>query len=255
MACSKAATYFCTATICRNAFFTTVNNTDGKLAGSFSERPFAICEIGFGTGLNFLVTLLAWSGAARKQIEKLQANQHAGQLPQIRPLTYIACDQLFLPVKEMKTVHANWPELAAVSSILLAAMDQAEWTDNACTLKLDLFPADNYARLPLAPVTLHLIGGEITETIRRLENGYLKINAWFLDGFAPDRNPAMWSEAVFDGLKNDSAPDATAATYSCAAHVREQFTRAGFAWEKTPGFGKKRFMLQASLLMQKNYNT
>jgi len=205
--------------------------------------PFVIAEAGFGTGLNFLVTLLAWSDFWCKRVNR----GSPGQTLQAAPLVYIAFDQLFLPVHEMLAVHANWPELEAVSSCLLAAMRAAAWEGDVCELHLSLPPtqaAGESAKIP--SVILRLIRGDIGETVQRLTEQTMMIDAWYLDGFAPDRNPAMWSQTLFSTMAKTAAASATVATYSCARHVREQLENAGFVWEKAPGFGKKRFMLRAT---------
>jgi tRNA 5-methylaminomethyl-2-thiouridine biosynthesis bifunctional protein len=72
-------------------------------------------------------------------------------------------------------------------------------------------------------------------------------DAWFLDGFAPARNPAMWSPEVFAHIARLSAPGARLATFTVAGDVRRGLESAGFAVEKKPGFGSKRERLEASL--------
>jgi tRNA 5-methylaminomethyl-2-thiouridine biosynthesis bifunctional protein len=70
-------------------------------------------------------------------------------------------------------------------------------------------------------------------------------DAWFLDGFAPARNPAMWSEAVLQAVGRLSAPGAAAATFTVAGTVRRGLAAAGFEVAKRPGHGAKRERLEA----------
>lgn len=69
------------------------------------------------------------------------------------------------------------------------------------------------------------------------------IDAWFLDGFAPDRNPAMWNAGLCRTLASLSHAGTTLATYSVAGNVRRNLEAAGFTVCKSPGFGPKRHML------------
>ena len=70
-----------------------------------------------------------------------------------------------------------------------------------------------------------------------------QIDAWFLDGFAPAKNPQMWSDAVLAQVARTSRPGATLATYTSAGHVRRGLQAAGFMVQRVPGHGRKREML------------
>src|SRR5690606_36574291 len=72
-------------------------------------------------------------------------------------------------------------------------------------------------------------------------------DAFFLDGFAPGRNPDMWSRELFGQLVRISAVGATAATWCSAVAVRKALSDAGFLVGKVQGFGSKREMTVASL--------
>ena len=72
-------------------------------------------------------------------------------------------------------------------------------------------------------------------------------DAWFLDGFAPARNPGMWSDQVLAGVAARSAPGARAATFTVAGAVRRGLAAQGFAVEKRAGFGRKKERLEARL--------
>jgi tRNA 5-methylaminomethyl-2-thiouridine biosynthesis bifunctional protein len=88
-------------------------------------------------------------------------------------------------------------------------------------------------------VVLTLLFADIA-AIRELD---LAADAFYLDGFAPDRNPEMWTPALMRALSRLAAPGATLATWSVAASVRTALERAGFTVEKRKGFGTKREML------------
>jgi tRNA 5-methylaminomethyl-2-thiouridine biosynthesis bifunctional protein len=72
-----------------------------------------------------------------------------------------------------------------------------------------------------------------------------RFDAFFLDGFAPAVNPALWEARVLKSLGRLAAPGATAATWSAARAVRDGLRTAGFTVKSAAGFGRKREMTQA----------
>jgi len=69
------------------------------------------------------------------------------------------------------------------------------------------------------------------------------VDAWFLDGFAPSKNPQMWNDDLFAGLARLARHGASLATFTCAGFVRRGLIAAGFAMQKVKGHGNKREML------------
>jgi tRNA 5-methylaminomethyl-2-thiouridine biosynthesis bifunctional protein len=173
---------------------------------------FALCELGFGTGLNVLAAWRAW--------KKTQSN-HA-QL-------HISTVEAF-PLERAYAARAlaHFPEVAEFSARLLDAWPvrafgpQRMWLDKNVSL------------------TIWIGGAE--QALAGMTGAF---DAWFLDGFAPARNGAMWSDAVFEQVRRLSAPGARLATYTVAGAVRRGLERVGFAVEKRPGFGGKRERLEA----------
>lgn len=88
---------------------------------------------------------------------------------------------------------------------------------------------------------LILIIGDISEIIKSF---HAKIDAWYLDGFSPSKNPDMWTNEIFSFMKRNSKRGATFSTYSTAGFVKEGLTSVGFKIEKSPGFGNKKNMLK-----------
>ncbi len=173
---------------------------------------FVIGETGFGTGLNFLAAWDLWRRAPRAPAR----------------LHYIAVEAYPLSATQLRAAHAAWPALGALSSALCRAYDR---------------PLPGFHRLHLnhGRVHLTLLHGHAEPMLAALD---ARIDAWFLDGFAPARNPDMWSPAVFAQLARLSAPDTRLATFTVAGAVRRGLTDAGFTVEKAPGFGAKRDMLR-----------
>jgi tRNA 5-methylaminomethyl-2-thiouridine biosynthesis bifunctional protein len=174
-------------------------------------QRFTILETGFGTGLNFLATWSAWrareGGPAR--------------------LHYIAAEKHPFEVGDLARLHAAWPEFADESAAL-------------CRIWPTLTPGFHRLELDGGKLILTLLLGDAVVTLPRLR---ARIDAFYLDGFAPARNPELWSPELCKTLSRLAAPEATLATWSVAGPVRAALREAGFHIEKTPGYGHKREML------------
>jgi tRNA 5-methylaminomethyl-2-thiouridine biosynthesis bifunctional protein len=189
---------------------------DGNdLGRRFAERSrLAVGELGFGTGLNFLATVARWRSVRRESDR----------------LSYFSVDGFPLHPDDLARAHSAWPELADDSSRLRRAMPP---------------PLRGLHRVAFAPdITLTLALGDAAQMLARAEGG---VDAWFLDGFAPAKNPALWSPEALGEVARLSRPGATFATYTVAGEVRRRLAEAGFAVEKAPGFGAKKEMLKGSL--------
>ena len=172
---------------------------------------FAVLETGFGSGLNFLC---AW--------KRFRETAPAGAR-----LHYLSVDKHPFRRDDLAALYRQWPELAPLGAELLKRYPP-------------LVQGFHRAHLDGGRVALTLLFGEAAEVLVQVE---ARVDAFFLDGFAPSRNPDMWSEALFAQLGRLAAPGATFATYSAAGKVSRGMTAAGFAVEKRPGFGRKREML------------
>lgn len=178
-----------------------------------NRERFVICETGFGLGLNFLATWQAWQ-----------------QDPQrCRRLHFVSIEKHPFRRDDLAKLHEQWPELGALSAQLVA-----QWPV--------LVPGLHRLHFESDAVTLTLVFGDATTWLPQLS---LAADAFYLDGFAPDRNPELWSDATFAQLRRLAAPGATLATWTVAEDVTRRATAADFAWEKRPGFGNKRYMLAA----------
>lgn len=175
---------------------------------------FHIAELGFGTGLNLLVTWAAWDKAGRPG--KLQ---------------FTSFEAFAMETSDMRTALDNFPTLAPFSETLLA-----EWTPSAEPVALTDGP------------TLHVIIGDARETLPDWQG---KADAWFLDGFSPAKNPELWEPALLQAVADHTKPGGTAATYSAAGHIRRSLTEAGFTVTRIPGYGRKRHMTRGRLIRAK----
>ena len=178
-------------------------------------EQFTIGETGFGTGLNFLAVL--------DRLVKAPSGP--------RRLRYISVEAFPLKSTQLKEAHAAFPALATLSETLLACLPPPE-------------PGIHTCRLLDGRVELILLHGEAGDMLTRIT---AKIDAWFLDAFAPSRNADMWRADVLTAIARASAPKATFATFTAAGFVRRGLMAAGFDVQKRPGFGRKRERLVGHL--------
>lgn len=177
------------------------------------RETFTLLETGFGLGLNFLATWQAWRADAQR----------------CQRLRYAAIEKYPFRAPDLAQLHARWPELDALSAEL-----RAQWpmlTAGAHHLLLD------QGRLELI-----LVFGDVADCLPRLD---LRCDAFYLDGFAPAKNPEMWKPEVLRHLHPLAVPQATLATFTAAGPVRQALRQAGFVCKRRPGFGSKWHMLSA----------
>ncbi|PZR32410.1 tRNA (5-methylaminomethyl-2-thiouridine)(34)-methyltransferase MnmD [Caulobacter segnis] len=179
------------------------------------RRDFVVGELGFGSGLNIAALLDLWRRekppGARLRIFSIEAHP--------------------LDRDEAARILAHWPELDEAAQALLDA-----WPGRARGFhRVDLPGFD--AVLDLA----------VMDVVEALEAWDGAADAWFLDGFSPALNPAMWREEVLAAVAARSAPGARAATFTVAGAVRRGLQAAGLEIAKRPGFGRKRERLEAWL--------
>ena len=91
-------------------------------------------------------------------------------------------------------------------------------------------------------VSLMVLEGDARATLPTWKG---QADAFFLDGFAPSKNPEMWEPTLLAAVAEKLAPGGTLATYSAAGHVRRALAEAGLEVERRPGFGTKRHMTVA----------
>ncbi|WP_344955148.1 bifunctional tRNA (5-methylaminomethyl-2-thiouridine)(34)-methyltransferase MnmD/FAD-dependent 5-carboxymethylaminomethyl-2-thiouridine(34) oxidoreductase MnmC [Zobellella aerophila] len=183
------------------------------------RAQFVVAETGFGTGLNFLATWQAF-----RHYRRHHANGNT------KRLHFISVEKFPLTRTDLQKALAHWPELAELSQRLLAAYP---------------LPISGCHRLWLDEDTsLDLWLGDVAELLPQMEAGLAgKVDAWYLDGFAPSKNPEMWTPALFSQLARLARPCSTLATFTSAGFVRRGLLAAGFEMAKVKGFGRKRDML------------
>ena len=195
------------------------------------NTTFTIAETGFGTGLNFLATCQLWQQYWPQDSSSQQAH-----------LEFISVEKYPLEKSVIQRALQLWPELSEFTERLLDVYPQTitgfhrlSITDHI-TLTLIIDDACvGFQQLLSAPD--HMPFSALT---KRQWSG---VDAWFLDGFAPAKNPDMWSDKLFQLMAALSQKKATVATFTAAGIVRRGLITAGFSVEKKSGYGSKREML------------
>lgn len=171
---------------------------------------FTIGELGFGTGLNFLETWRVWRDLRRPGAT----------------LDFVSFEAFPMEGDAIRRSLTHWTELAYFADVLLERWSGLSGVSQRWTMD------DQTA--------LTVVVGEAMDGVRGWEG---LADAWYLDGFAPARNPDMWSEELMQAVADHTRPGGTFASYTAAGWVRRNLQAAGFEVEKRPGHAGKREMI------------
>jgi len=178
------------------------------LPGRFGSG-FHIGELGFGTGLNMLAAWQCW------------LDWRAGMPDAPATLRFTSFEAYPLPPSQIARALAAFTDLKALAEPFLAAWGQG------------------LRSLAFGDFTVEVIEGDARETLPGWTG---RADAWFLDGFAPAKNPELWEPALMAQVAAHTSPGGTFATYTAAGAVRRALAEAGFIVRRQPGFGTKRHM-------------
>ncbi|WP_271066947.1 FAD-dependent 5-carboxymethylaminomethyl-2-thiouridine(34) oxidoreductase MnmC [Caulobacter sp. NIBR1757] len=178
-----------------------------------NRRQFTVGELGFGAGLNIAALLTLWA-------ETRPAGAH---------LSIFSIEAHPMAAADAARALARWPDIQPAAAALIAG-----WPGPARGF--------HHLDLPAFGASLDLAVMDAAEALTAWSG---QADAWFLDGFAPAANPAMWSPPLMAQVAARSAPGARAATFTVAGAVRRGLAEAGFAVSKQPGFGRKRERTEA----------
>lgn len=177
------------------------------------DAHFVIAETGFGTGLNFLATLKLWDKYA----------------PKTAKLSFISCEKYPLTYDDLEKALSIWHELTPQAAQLL-----------------QVYPTSFYSGATFLniteSITLTLLIDNAAKMLAAID---LSIDAWFLDGFAPAKNPDMWSDDLFKEIYRLSHGKTSLSTFTAAGFVKRGLETQGFEVRKQKGFGHKREMICA----------
>lgn len=168
---------------------------------------FQVAELGFGTGLNALALCAAVDAAGMDGT-----------------VGFTSFEAFPMAAPDMDRALACFPDVAPYAEQLVT-----HWSAGQ-------------TEFAIAGVRIEVILGDARETLPRWTG---MADAWFLDGFAPAKNAALWEDGLLQQVANHTAPGGSAATYTAAGHVRRSLATAGFDVDRIPGYGRKRHMTVA----------
>ncbi|WP_175164471.1 tRNA (5-methylaminomethyl-2-thiouridine)(34)-methyltransferase MnmD, partial [Achromobacter aegrifaciens] len=182
------------------------------------RRAFTVCETGFGLGLNFLALWKAWRDDPQRSaaLHVVSLEGHPFEREDLAAL---------LTRYAPEPLAGLGRQLAAAWPVLLPGLHRLEFEGGAVTLTLGF--------------------GDAQVLASRLRVG---VDAFFLDGFAPERNPRMWELPLLRDLAKLAAPGATLATWACTGELRQALRTAGFEARRAPGYGGKWHMTVATAI-------
>ena len=179
-----------------------------NLASRFKNSDkFIISELGFGTGLSFLMTLKLWKETKKPNAKLIYISFESA------PLTKIELNNVY---KKVSGVKILFNQLIKKLPILYQSTHRI------------FFDSEN--------VELILIYDDFNS----LKNFKFKADAWFLDGFAPKKNKSAWNSKLFEQIYLSTKFQGTFSTFTSAGHVRRGLSNSGFSVSKVAGFGNKK---------------
>ncbi|MCS7205686.1 MAG: tRNA (5-methylaminomethyl-2-thiouridine)(34)-methyltransferase MnmD [Leptospiraceae bacterium] len=177
------------------------------------QQDLSLCELGFGTGLNFLLTSKLF----------LETNKQG-------MLFYYSIEKYPLSVSQIQKALSIFPRI------------QNELQRLVDLLKEIYYPTVEFQTFYFHPrIRLTLMLGDVMEMLSSFSSE--TFDAWYLDGFSPKKNPEMWQEGIYYKMAKHSHHGSTFATFSCARVVKVGLQKAGFIYKKRKGFHHKREML------------
>ncbi|PVZ69735.1 FAD-dependent 5-carboxymethylaminomethyl-2-thiouridine(34) oxidoreductase MnmC [Pelagibaculum spongiae] len=176
-----------------------------QLPKRWHGQNFVIGETGFGAGLNFLSSWLEWK-RNRQNSERLH---------------YISAEQFPLSRADLQAALAPWSELAPFTKQLLKQWPRA-WA--------------GFHRMHFEDgITLDLLLGDASEM---WQNMNASVDAWYLDGFSPNKNPQIWQGELFQAIANCSHQQTTLASSHFTSSICHQLAEIGFAAKQGTAAGQ-----------------
>lgn len=171
------------------------------------NSSFHIAELGFGTGLNFLLTAELFLKAA----------------PPDARLFFTSVEKHPITPVDLARVYGGWPRFAGITEDILRQYPPMVAGFHS------LFLAGGRIRLTLCL-------GDAADILPEMSG---PVDAWYLDGFSPAKNPDMWRPEFYPQIAALTGPGGTLATFSVTGPMRRAFAAEGFTVEKIKGYGIK----------------
>lgn len=226
--------YFDTKEGCRQSEQVFIKSND--LANRLPEvkEEFTIAETGFGTGLNFLLTLALYQSLFDERVE------NNNKTP---TLNYITVEKYPLTKDQIEQSLSMWPMLSDQKTQLLKQYPNTPSNDQ--TINISLLNGK---------VNLTIICSDATKALSKIKARKPGVvDAWYLDGFAPSQNPDMWTPELFEQIARLSKDQATLATFTISGLVRRALQKVGFRLQKKITDGKKKETLLGVFQQSKKF--
>ena len=181
-----------------------------------SAGDFVVAELGFGSVLNCLLTIREWL-------------KHLDECKQDKCLHYIALEKYPLSPDAIDELISKYPDLK-------------EYCDEIVAVYPPAVRGSHSRHLFNNRVVIHY---KFMDAYDALKDERYDVDAWYLDGFSPAKNPDMWSEKLFEKIAQNSHSKTTCSTYTASGFVKRNLINNGFVVRKVSGHGKKREMLVA----------
>ena len=204
------------------------NHLLSRFTATAEQQTFRLVETGFGSGLNFIKTVALWLEVAPRQAQ----------------LHFISFEKHPMSLDDLSQVHRLLPE------------NENPLIDIAAELRQHypvLLPGWHDVYLFDKRIRLTLWLGDVLKGLSELSTNNL-VDAWFLDGFAPAKNPQMWQPGLYQQMARLSHLESTFSTFTAAGDVRRNLMKVGFKVEKSTGFGKKREVCFGQLAQQRSHS-
>jgi tRNA U34 5-methylaminomethyl-2-thiouridine-forming methyltransferase MnmC len=182
------------------------------LSDTLRVTDICIFEMGFGTGLNALLTLM--------EAEKNQLTIHYTTI------------ELF-PLQENEIILLNYCEQLHRKDLepVFQQLHQCDWEKD---ISITSFFTLKKVRIDLINLST-----------------YQPVNLIYYDAFAPSAQPELWTKEIFEKLYQMLLPGGILVTYCSKSDVRRAMQAAGFIVEKIPGPRGKREMVRCRTTIQK----
>lgn len=209
----------------RQSVFIDGNSLTRRFRSLQPGRLIRIGETGFGTGLTFIIACVNFLSEASRSAR----------------LQWISTERFPLKSNDLIQTIKSLPLTAEMKR--LAHELVVGWPDPIPTCHRRFFGDGR--------IILDLHFNDATKVINELSG---TVDAWCLDGFAPDRNPEIWKPTLFKAIAQKSHQDTTFSTFTSARKVRDGLIDAGFEVKKVSGFAKKRERFEGKFLGNQTIN-
>jgi len=211
--------------------FLSGNRIPERLGATRPFSDFRVAELGFGSGLNLLAFLMAATVNITQQVR----------------LSWYTVDIEFMPEATRRSLLVEFTELQELLEPFFSDLSKLkpEQVENGTVWRGSVggthWPHIQGRLVP--EIALVFFQGDCSCFEKALP---ALVDAWLMDGHSPDKNPAMWDQAICDAMARHSGPGTTVATYSAAGLVKTALRAAGFSIVRRPGYGRKRHMVCGS---------